>query len=75
MHPNNFSMPAGNWTDSKGKFKVIIKKLPTRIDNIDYWFKKTSGYKIEDKGRMWIELARRGATLKMSVNAYVHRSN
>lgn len=70
MHPTNISMPASNWSDSKGKFKVIIHKMPTRIDNIDYWFKKTSGYKIEDRGRMWIELLRKGATLKMTVNAY-----
>jgi hypothetical protein len=70
VHPTNISMPAANWSNTKGKFKVVIKKLPTRIDNIDYWFKKTSGYKIEDRGRMWIELARRGATLTMNVNAY-----
>jgi len=70
VHPVNISMPASNWSDSKGKFKIVIRKLPTRIDNIDYWFKKTTGYKIEDRGRMWIELARRGAKLTLLVNAY-----
>jgi hypothetical protein len=69
MHPTNIGTAASNVSNSKGRFRVKITKLATRIDNIHYYLRRLKTPRIEDRGVASLDLPY-GITLKLDLTAH-----